>query len=752
MAKKEIGKKAEHTYGRKLPSWLLRALRVIFSALLTLVILSQIIFWSAIFWLKSSGGQEWLKTQIAAALENSGYHATLGSIGAGFGGHFRLGTLQLNDSRGRLLEARDVDLGIGLPALLSHNLSLTFSASELFVYRMPEAAQTQSKPRPVFAWPEKYFNVLSLDKVHIDRLVFGPELAGAAMEISLDADLKARPMNGDISFDLTLRPEATAIMGLPETFKLSAVYSPASGELAVTGFEATSALYQVSGEGSLGTGADAPLKLELRAHSADVPGVDGVAKASISLTGTLRRPDLKISGSFQPQGATAEDLDNVRFNARLDGQGRGRIEARTAYQKKPASADVTIAFAGATVKLSDIKIAAAGISAGGRAEIALEDGFKSAQLSLRKLRMGNIAFDELSGRISRVREPGNYSVALQLKSGGKRRLDVSGTAGLGLATLPVNLAIKADRLESFRTIQEIEGVFSGDLAITGSRALYKIGGMVTSPKITITVPDRLNASIPKLNIVSGSKRGAASSPDMMKSVALEVHAIAKRRVYVRGRGLDAEFGGDVMVTGTLAVPLFNGIFESLRGRYEAFGKRLTLSRARLSFMGPIPPSPYLDVLAQADAGDIVAQIALTGGVDKPAVELSSVPKLPADEVLSRLLFGKELSRISPFQAIQLANALRQFTGAGGGGLEPLSLLRKATGLDDLQINTDKDGTTGIGAGKYISDKVYIEGASGQNGNSGAAKVRIEITPNLKAESKIGPGEGSGGSIFWQKDY
>jgi translocation and assembly module TamB len=125
--------------------------------------------------------------------------------------------------------------------------------------------------------------------------------------------------------------------------------------------------------------------------------------------------------------------------------------------------------------------------------------------------------------------------------------------------------------------------------------------------------------------------------------------------------------------------------------------------------------------------------------------------LPQDEVLSRILFGKGMTKISPFQAIQLASTLRRFSG-NGGGFEPLGMFRKATGLDDLQVERDEKGATTVGAGKYITDKVYLEAEAGSGESSGAAKVKIDLTPHVKAESKIGRDNKTGGGLMWQWDY
>ena len=341
------------------------------------------------------------------------------------------------------------------------------------------------------------------------------------------------------------------------------------------------------------------------------------------------------------------------------------------------------------------------------------------------------------------------SLKAQDKKNGK--VIAKGKVGINKEIMPVELLILVDKLNPFRSTDLVSGDFSGDVVLSGDKKLYTVSGKITTDKISVTIPDRFNSAVPRLNIVKKNAK-EIPAPDFAKSVKLDLKLVAEKQVFVRGHGLDAEFGGSINISGTLAEPLYNGAFKSKRGRYEEFGKQFDLKRALLRFQGAVPPSPYLDILAETKVQDITAQISLSGNVEKPTVKLSSIPDLPQDEVLSRILFGKNMTKISPFQAVQLTNSLRRFSGNGGSKFEPLSLLRKKTGLDDLQVERDEDGETTIGAGKYITDKVYLEAKAGSGENSGAAKVKIDLTPNVKAESKIGQDSNAGGGIFWQWDY
>src|SRR5260221_361506 len=105
----------------------------------------------------------------------------------------------------------------------------------------------------------------------------------------------------------------------------------------------------------------------------------------------------------------------------------------------------------------------------------------------------------------------------------------------------------------------------------------------------------------------------------------------------------------------------SGPFEMRRGRLSVVGQRLDFSRGRLTFGGELT-APDLDFMAETKAAEVTAQIAVTGPANQPNFVISSDPTLPQDEVFSRLLFKKTSGGLSPFQALQLAQAVAQFSG------------------------------------------------------------------------------------------
>lgn len=294
------------------------------------------------------------------------------------------------------------------------------------------------------------------------------------------------------------------------------------------------------------------------------------------------------------------------------------------------------------------------------------------------------------------------------------------------------------------------GIVGADLSLRGAANGLHLSGSADIKEMNVLIPEKFSSNIPQLNIIEDEKEDASG---ILERLTLDISIDAENQIFVRGWGLDAEFGGAIAVSGTAAAPQFNGTFEARRGRYEEFGKRFTLAKANLRFQGDIPPSPYLDIEATTPAGDVTGSILLTGPVQSPSIKFASTPALPEDEVLSRILFGKDSSRISPYQAVQLAQAIRRFSGQGGGpGFDPLGMIRSATGLDDISVETDESGAATVEAGKYLTDNVYLEFSKGKAETSGEATIQIEVTPSINIESRIGQDAQGGGGVFWKHDY
>lgn len=231
-----------------------------------------------------------------------------------------------------------------------------------------------------------------------------------------------------------------------------------------------------------------------------------------------------------------------------------------------------------------------------------------------------------------------------------------------------------------------------------------------------------------------------------------IDAAGANRIDVRGLGLDSEWGADIRLRGDTTNPQIFGTADLVRGGYEFAGKRFELTRGRIRFAGEVPVDPRLDIVAEGDANGISAKISITGSGQKPIIAFSSVPSLPEEELLSRILFGSSITQISAPEAVQLASALASLRG--GSGLDPINKLRSAIGLDRLRI-VGADATTGrgtsIAVGKYLGRRFFVELVTDGRGYS-ATSVEFRITRWLALLATVSTLGNESVNLKASKDY
>ena len=206
-----------------------------------------------------------------------------------------------------------------------------------------------------------------------------------------------------------------------------------------------------------------------------------------------------------------------------------------------------------------------------------------------------------------------------------------------------------------------------------------------------------------------------------------VDAAGPGKIRVIGLGLDSEWGAHVQLRGSLEDPAILGAADLIGGSYEFAGQHFDLTRGAIAFDGGSPPDPRLDIAATNSSNGLTATVTVRGTSLKPEIAFTSVPPLPEEELLSRLLFGASVANISAPEAVQLGAAVAALHG--GGGLDPINVLRSAIGLDRLRI-VSADPTvphlTAVAVGKYVGHRVYAEVISDGKGYS-ATNLEFRIT-------------------------
>ncbi|WP_342844620.1 translocation/assembly module TamB domain-containing protein [Sulfitobacter sp. AS59] len=293
----------------------------------------------------------------------------------------------------------------------------------------------------------------------------------------------------------------------------------------------------------------------------------------------------------------------------------------------------------------------------------------------------------------------------------------------------------------------IEGQIDvGETSVTvPSTGLTSIGDI---PQIDfIGAPADVIATRHKAGLNGADAGSDATDTSSGPGYGMNVRINAPNRIFVRGRGLDAELGGSLLLTGTTNRMISAGRFDLIRGRLDILGKRFDLTEGAVQFQGDLVPYLRFVTATTTQTGEV--RIIIEGPATSPEVSFESTPASPQDEVLAQLLFGRNISEISAFQALQLANAVATLAGRGGAGV--ISNLRAGFGLDDLDVTTTDDGATAVRAGKYISDNVYTDVTAASDGSADIS-INLDISKSLTAKGTVGSDGNTGIGVFFEKDY
>lgn len=560
-------------------------------------------------------------------------------------------------------------------------------------------------------------------------------LDGTAEAARVTLDGQARNLGvGQAEADRLLRGETTLAVDL----------SVADGAMRVNGVQLANPQLSLTAEGE-------PAALDVAARLADLGLLLPEFPGPVTVSGTAGERE------------TAYALD-------LRATGPGGIDARVGgtVARDGSGADLTVA---------------------GAAQAGLANAFLSGRLISGPVRFdlglqGPLALSSLSGRVSltggRISDPSIFfalqgvDVTADL-SGGQAR--VSGWAGLtsggglsfggsvGLAA-PYAADLRIGLLGAvlrdpnlFETTANGEvtvrgpltggGTVGGRIALTNTEVQIPstgLGGSADIPDLRhVNEPGEVRETRARAGLLGGEASGGGGGG--ARPLALDLTISAPSQIYVRGRGLDAELGGELRLGGTTDAVVPSGSFSLIRGRLDILGKRLDLSEATLVLEGGFVP--VVSVAASNESDGVTSFVRIDGPATAPVVTFTSSPPLPEEEVLSNLLFGRGIQNLSVLQAAQLANAVATLAGRGGVGI--VGRLRQGFGLDDLDVQTGAEGGATVRAGKYLSENVYTGLEVDDQGQS-QINLNLDLTDSVTVRARTGSSGDTGLGIFFERDY
>lgn len=619
----------------------------------------------------------------------------------------------------------------------------------------------------------------------------------AEREASLTVALSGTAAQDNEAFDIVVTSMDGAIAAAPLSLRAPLKVRLESGRQSVTDLALSIGTGRIDASTTLEANAlrarlaIADLPLEPFAQFAAGMSVEGTLAVTGGLHWTVRDQSLDLKADVAGLGLPSEGNDWPPLEIELTGSWQGRnltIEGTTGgFGDTPGrfSADIPLLAGARALEATIPSDAPLSASLLWRGEIGplvlllpLSEHVLDGQGELDLKVEGTIADPRLAGsaRLSKgVYEHLHWGTRFEEldlvargDSSGSLLMEGSANDGRG-GTLAIEGAVALERPDhpnGWLTVKlntlhvlardELMGDVSADIRAEGDLEDILLKGRTTVDRMEIQIPDRLPPSVVDLNVQEVGKPTRAPPPEPEEKTGpgpttrLDLVVSMPGRVFVRGRGLDSEWGGELTITGTSRKPRIVGTLNVIRGKFAFAGRSFDIASGSLRFSGGEEVEPEISVSIEHSRADLSATIALSGPVSAPILSLSSDPPLPDDEILARVIFGKSVRELTPLQSLQLAQSVAQISGAlSGGGV--MDTLRQTLGVDALTVDEGEDGPK-VGVGKYLLDNVYVGVRQGATAGSGELAAEIELTPNLSLQSEIGQDARGNVDLNWHLDY
>lgn len=337
-------------------------------------------------------------------------------------------------------------------------------------------------------------------------------------------------------------------------------------------------------------------------------------------------------------------------------------------------------------------------------------------------------------------------------SGDGGSIDGRGSVTFSGGKTLLNLAFTANRAQLLNR-DDISATVTGPVTIRSDGSGGTIAGDLKLDRGRFQLGRATGGTVPQLKVTeTGLSPEEVIETRNLQPWRLDVK-VAGGGLRVEGLGLNSRWTTALDLGGTVDSPRFMGRADLSQGNYDFAGRNFRLDRGIIRFNGESPPNPQLDIHAEAQVQGLDAGVSVKGTGLRPEITFTSNPPLPQDELLSRILFGTSITNLSAPEALQLASAVAALQ-SGSGSLDPINALRRAIGLDRLRIVSADVATgqkTAIGAGKYITRKLFVEVVTDGQGYS-ATRVEYQMTRWLSILSTVSTIGRSSASVRVSKDY
>jgi len=331
------------------------------------------------------------------------------------------------------------------------------------------------------------------------------------------------------------------------------------------------------------------------------------------------------------------------------------------------------------------------------------------------------------------------------------------------ATLNETLIVNLDGTQAKST---------GILTLSGNLSEALLKGKLNISSANIDIPDKIRKDPPSLNIQfkAAPKKKHLTKKKDPATLKFDVQLDAPSTITVQGRGLKSICAGSVHASGTHKDLQLYGKLAVTSGSFKFAKINFNLTEGTITFAGPLDKTK-ISLVAEQTVSDLNVYIALRGLMLSPRLTLSSVPEVPLSNLLSKILFNKDISEIDPFQAIQLAQTALELSS---GEVSVMDRIQNSLGLDVFsftssgamqsvdkeedtiesqeELNEDESVPVAVQVGKYITRGVLLTMTQGTTAESAKYNIDVDLQYGLLLQLETMQNREGKISLKWNKAY
>ena len=293
-----------------------------------------------------------------------------------------------------------------------------------------------------------------------------------------------------------------------------------------------------------------------------------------------------------------------------------------------------------------------------------------------------------------------------------------------------DVRLDAGRVEVDRVLELFYSPYSVEALPDVVSAERTVEGTGSAEEATKQALAKASVSAAPPGAAEKAARDEASPPvpgGLFDAVAMDVHLVIPDNLVLRGKDLrpagptgtalgdiNVTVGGDLRARKDPGAPItLLGTVNTVRGTYAFQGRRFDLVRdGTIRFIGTPSINPILDISAtrKIPGTGVEARVHITGTPRTPELALSSTPPLEESDILSLIVFNRQVNELGTGERSSLA--------ATAGGIAtgfiaaPLGeSIGKALDLDLFEISTTTDSGdlgAGITLGQQLNERTFIK--------------------------------------------